>query len=45
MKTIKYFVVMAMLVTGFSSCLVVRDRPGYYGRPHHHYHHGYGYYR
>ncbi|WP_187294692.1 hypothetical protein [Chitinophaga pinensis] len=45
MKAFKYLAVAVLLVSGLSSCLVVRDRPGYYhSRPPHHHHHG-GYYR
>ncbi|WP_255373425.1 hypothetical protein [Chitinophaga sp. CF118] len=43
MKTLKYLVITALLISGLSSCLVVRDRPGYY-HPHRYYH-GHGYYR
>ncbi|HEY9258797.1 hypothetical protein [Chitinophaga sp.] len=44
MKTFKYIIIAAVLVSGLSSCLVVRDRPGYYHSPHYH-HHYHGYYR
>ncbi|WP_262487489.1 hypothetical protein [Chitinophaga arvensicola] len=44
MKTLKYLIITVILVSGLSSCLVVRDRPGYY-RPHYHHHYGHGYYR
>ncbi|WP_170117426.1 hypothetical protein [Chitinophaga ginsengisoli] len=46
MKAFKYFAITAILISGLSSCLVVRDRPGYYhSRPHYHHYHGHGYYR
>ncbi|WP_221887947.1 hypothetical protein [Chitinophaga polysaccharea] len=39
MKTLKYLIVVIVLISGLSSCLVVRDRPGYYHpRPYHHHH-------
>ncbi|MEZ2444815.1 hypothetical protein AB6805_23980 [Chitinophaga sp. RCC_12] len=41
MRTLKYLIVTILLIAGLSSCLVVRDRPGYYPRHHHHYYHGY----
>jgi hypothetical protein len=42
MKTLKYFAITVLLISGLSSCLV--ERPGGYGpRPHHH--HGGGYHR
>lgn len=44
MKTAKYIIILVALVTGLSSCLVERERPGYrYHHPHHYYRHGYGY--
>ncbi|WP_158267080.1 hypothetical protein [Chitinophaga niastensis] len=45
MKTLKYFIIAAILISGLSSCLVVRDRPGYCRPHHHHYYHEHGYYR
>ncbi|MBS0031848.1 hypothetical protein ACTJJ0_32950 [Chitinophaga sp. 22321] len=45
MKTLKYLIIAVLLVSGLSSCLVVRDRPGYYHpRPHYHHHWHGGYY-
>ncbi|WP_255372984.1 hypothetical protein [Chitinophaga sp. YR573] len=41
MKKLKYLILTAVLISGLSSCLVVRDRPGYYHRPHYHGHGGY----
>lgn len=41
MKTLKYFVITALLISGLSSCLI--ERPGYYhSRPHRHHYHGHG---
>ncbi|HEU4552851.1 MAG TPA: hypothetical protein VFS25_08455 [Chitinophaga sp.] len=47
MKKLKYLIIALVLVSGFTSCMVAYDRPGYYHHPHprpHHYHH-HGYYR
>ncbi|WP_276611817.1 hypothetical protein [Chitinophaga oryziterrae] len=44
MKKLKYLILTAVLISGLSSCLVVRDRPGYYHHPHYYHGHG-GYYR
>ncbi|WP_291927882.1 hypothetical protein [Chitinophaga sp.] len=44
MRAFKYFIVSVVLIAGLSSCLVVRDRTGYY-RPYHHHHYYHGYYR
>ncbi|MBC9934175.1 hypothetical protein [Chitinophaga qingshengii] len=42
MKMLKFLVIALVLMAGLSSCLVVRDRPGYYSRPYYHHHHHYG---